>query len=100
MRAATVAEIREWPATVTVEQAARAPGISRSSAYAAVRAGEFPARSIKVRGRVIVITSSLLALLDPAPAAQQEAIGAPQLTSRARRAPPRETAGPPGPAAA
>ena len=62
-RRPTLAEVSRWPATVDVAQAALALGCSRSSAYEAIRAGQFPAKVISVNHRKIVITSSLLELL-------------------------------------
>lgn len=61
----TLDEIRCWPATVTVEQAALALGISRASAYEYIRRGTFPARSLKVSGRRVVVTASIVAALAP-----------------------------------
>ncbi len=60
----TLAEIRGLPATVDVETAAAAIGISRSTAYEAIRAGTFPARVITVSRRRLVITATLIALLE------------------------------------
>jgi len=59
----TIQEIRTWPATVTVEQAATAFGVGRSHAYECVRTGTFPARTLKVGERIVVITGSILAAL-------------------------------------
>ena len=47
--------------TVPVEEAAQWIGISRSSAYAAVRAGEIP--SIRIGHRLLVPTAELRRLL-------------------------------------
>ncbi|MGJ6963267.1 hypothetical protein ACSDR0_15280 [Streptosporangium sp. G11] len=60
----TLNEIREWPATVNVELAALAVGVSRGHAYECIRTGTFPARSIRVGNRTKVVTSSILALLE------------------------------------
>lgn len=60
----TLAQIREWPATVDVPIAASALGISRSSAYEAIKTGVFPAKVLTVQGRRKVITSSLVRLLE------------------------------------
>lgn len=60
----TLAEVRELPATVDVETAARALGVSRSTAYEAIRLGTFPAKVITVLSRKSVITASLVALLE------------------------------------
>ncbi len=50
-----------YPATLTVEQAGRLLGISRSSAYRGVNRGEIP--SFRIGGRIIVPTGKLLDLL-------------------------------------
>jgi predicted DNA-binding transcriptional regulator AlpA len=59
----TLAEIRNWPATVSPAMAATAFGISRSYAYELARSGEFPAKVIKVGGKTRVLTASVLAVL-------------------------------------
>lgn len=64
----TLEEIRAWPATVNVDDAARALGISRAAAYEAIRTGTFPVKTLKVRGRIRVITASIQRALDPAAA--------------------------------
>ena len=53
----------EWRSkpTLTVTEAAQMLGISRSSAYDAARSGSLP--TIKMGGRVLVPTASLLRLL-------------------------------------
>lgn len=63
----------DLPATLTVEEAGRLLGISRSSAYRAAERGELP--TITLAGRLHVPTPRLLALLgvevqpeEPAPA--------------------------------
>lgn len=53
-------EAREWPATVNVAPAAGLLGVSRSTAYEAIKAGTFPARTIQVGSRIVVVTASLL----------------------------------------
>ena len=52
--------------TMTVEEAAKACGISRSSAYAAVRSGDLPA--IRIGRRTVVPTAALRHLLGFEPA--------------------------------
>lgn len=64
----TLEEIRAWPATVSVELAAAAIGVSRAHAYECIRRGTFPAKALRVSGRTTVITSSILAVLDGATA--------------------------------
>jgi excisionase family DNA binding protein len=49
------------PATLTVEEAARVLGISRGTAYKAVRAGEIP--SIRIQRRLLVPRLALDRLL-------------------------------------
>lgn len=51
------------PATVSVRQAATLLGISFSSAYAAIKAGNFPTNIIQIGGRYVVPTAPLLELL-------------------------------------
>jgi predicted DNA-binding transcriptional regulator AlpA len=62
----TLDEIRSWPATVNVELAAKAIGVSRAHAYESIRLGTFPARVLRVGSRTKVVTSSILAVLDGA----------------------------------
>lgn len=59
----TLDDIRGWPATVAVGLAASALGVGRSTVYAAIRAGTFPARTVQVGDRVMVVTASLLGVL-------------------------------------
>jgi predicted DNA-binding transcriptional regulator AlpA len=63
VKAATLEEIRTWPATVDVTEACRAWGISKSHGYELCARNEFPARVIRVGSRYRVITSSILAEL-------------------------------------
>lgn len=65
----TIEEIRRWPATVSVVQAAKALGVSPAHAYDSIKTGEFPARSLTVGRRLRVITSSILAVLEDQQAA-------------------------------
>lgn len=64
----TLEEIRRWPAAVNVEDYAQALGISRAGAYESIRAGTCPVRTVKVGGRIKVVTASILRVLDPAAA--------------------------------
>lgn len=61
------------PATLTVEQASKILGVSKSSAYASVRSNSFPCPVIKIGGRYVVPIQPLLDLLGinelPEPAA-------------------------------
>jgi predicted DNA-binding transcriptional regulator AlpA len=63
-RGATLREVRSWPAAVDVEDAARALGISRASAYQSISEGTFPAEVIRVNRRMRVLTHSLIAVLE------------------------------------
>lgn len=49
------------PATITVEQAGKLLGLSRSSAYRAAARGEIP--TIRIGRRLLVPTAKLLAML-------------------------------------
>lgn len=62
--APTLDEIRDWPATHGVPQTGAALGWSTSWCYQLIATGDFPVRTIKVRGRVRVVTASLIALLE------------------------------------
>jgi predicted site-specific integrase-resolvase len=63
-RPITMAEIRKWPPTCNIEDAAQALGVSRSSLYMAVREGVAPVTVITVRRRQKVLTSSLVETLE------------------------------------
>lgn len=54
-------DLRNLPATLTVEQAAEVLGISRRSAYRAVERGDLP--TLRLGRRLLVPTARLLALL-------------------------------------
>lgn len=59
----TLADVRKWPATVSVAEAARAIGCSRSHLYDRVKQGESPVKTIPVGTRHVVITADLVRLL-------------------------------------
>ncbi len=59
----TYAEIRAWPAVVSLARAAAALGVSRTTAYKMVAASEFPARCFRVGGQWKVSTESILSVL-------------------------------------
>ncbi len=63
MNRPTLAEVAQWPATCSVEDASRALGISRSHGYDLVNRGEFPVRVIRAGSRVLVSTAHLNRLL-------------------------------------
>ncbi|MFD7996281.1 DNA-binding protein [Streptomyces mexicanus] len=73
----TLAEIRKWPATVSVADAARAIGCSRSHLYERVKRGDSPVKTIGVGTRYVVITADLVRLLSGEPTSiEREAQGA------------------------
>jgi len=59
----TPEEIDALGVTTDLQTAARALGISKSSAYSAARSGTFPCRVIRVGSRYVVPTAGLRALL-------------------------------------
>ncbi|MFC8077533.1 helix-turn-helix domain-containing protein [Streptomyces sp. NPDC057307] len=63
-RTPTLDEIRSWAAVVSVEDGARALGISRSHMYELIRTDTCPVRVMKLGGSCRVITSSIVELLD------------------------------------
>jgi hypothetical protein len=60
----TLGDVRRWPPTVDVSMAAEALGVSRSSLYTAIAAGDAPVAIIRVNRRMKVLTSSLIELLE------------------------------------
>jgi excisionase family DNA binding protein len=52
------------PLTLTIQEAARALGITRNTAYAAARDGDLP--TIRIRNRILVPKAALERLLDSA----------------------------------
>lgn len=58
----TLDEIRTWPATVSIAEAARALGVSRSQLYDLVRNNEAPIKVLKL-GSIRVVTASLIETL-------------------------------------
>jgi hypothetical protein len=62
--APTLDEVRAWPATVGVGRACEAIGISTSWGYQLIAQDEFPCKTITIRGRSRVLTTSLVSLLE------------------------------------
>ena len=62
----TLDEIRTWPATVSIPQAADGIGISKSYLYDLVKRGEAPVRTLSFGARHRVITAFLVSLLETA----------------------------------
>ena len=59
----TLDEVRRWPATVSLTQACKALGISRSFGYELAALHQFPARCLRIGGSVRVLTASLVRVL-------------------------------------
>ncbi|MFE3786981.1 DNA-binding protein [Streptomyces goshikiensis] len=64
MSAPTLDEVRSWPATVGVPRAATALGCSRSQLYELIKRGESPVKILTLGHRFVVITNSLVRLLE------------------------------------
>lgn len=60
----TLDELRAWPPTVDVDEAAVALGISRGHLYASIKRGECPIKTIKIGSRIRVLTRSLIEHLE------------------------------------
>lgn len=60
----TLEEIRGWPATVSITEAATALGVSRTTLYELMRIGESPVKILKLGSSRRVVTASLIAVLD------------------------------------
>lgn len=60
----TLAQVRRWPPTVNVEEAALALGVSRASLYNAIAADECPVETVLVGHRRKVLTHSLVGVLE------------------------------------
>ncbi|MFD0417288.1 DNA-binding protein [Streptomyces sp. NPDC127108] len=60
----TLNEIRQWPATVSVAQAATAIGCSKSHLHELIKRGESPVQTLPLgSNRTVVITADLVRLL-------------------------------------
>ncbi|MCX5588177.1 DNA-binding protein [Streptomyces erythrochromogenes] len=59
----TLAEIRQWPATVSLPVAARALGCSARHLQERVKQGDSPVKTIPFGTRHVVITADLIRLL-------------------------------------
>ncbi|MFR0354111.1 DNA-binding protein [Streptomyces sediminimaris] len=62
----TLDEVRAWPATVSVPQAATALGVSKSYLHELIKSGQSPVKTLPLQGRHRVITASLVHLLEAA----------------------------------
>jgi hypothetical protein len=59
----TLADIRKWPATVSVPQGAKALGCSANHLHERIRRGDSPVKTLKFGARHVVITADLLRVL-------------------------------------
>jgi predicted DNA-binding transcriptional regulator AlpA len=64
--APTLDEVKTWPATVGVPEAARAIGVSKSHLYDLVKRGEAPVKVLSFGARHRIVTASLIRLLEGA----------------------------------
>ncbi|MFF4248642.1 helix-turn-helix domain-containing protein [Streptomyces sp. NPDC001822] len=64
--APTLEDIRTWPATIGVPDAARALGVSKSHMHALIKRGESPVRILPFGTRHRVVTADLIRLLEAA----------------------------------
>lgn len=62
--APTIDEVRKWPAVVSVRQSARALGIPLEEAGDMVKRGDYPAETMRVGRRVVVLTLSVVDVLE------------------------------------
>lgn len=66
MTGPTLAEIRKYPATVSVPTAAQAIGISKSHLHDLIKQGQSPVKTLTFGRRHVVITADLIRLLEAA----------------------------------
>lgn len=59
----TLADVRKWPATVSVALAASAIGCSKSHLHELIKRGDCPVKTIPLGARHVVITADLVRLL-------------------------------------
>lgn len=59
----TLAEVRGWPAVVSVPRGGSAAGLSKSHSYELIARGEFPFKVLKVGGSLRVLTASIIRVL-------------------------------------
>ncbi|MGW8506311.1 DNA-binding protein [Streptomyces sp. CLCI03] len=59
----TLAEVRTWPATVSIPIAASALGCSRQHLLDRIKQGDSPVKTIPFGSRYVVITADLVRLL-------------------------------------
>ncbi|MEH0627909.1 DNA-binding protein [Streptomyces stelliscabiei] len=66
MPAPTLSEIRKWPAVVSVPKAATAIGCSKSYLHELIKRGESPVKTLAYGRRHVVVTASIVTLLEGA----------------------------------
>lgn len=59
----TLADIRKWPATISVSVAATALGCSKSHLHERIKTGDSPVKTLPFGTRRVVITADLLRVL-------------------------------------
>ncbi|GAA1528491.1 hypothetical protein GCM10009730_42170 [Streptomyces albidochromogenes] len=59
----TLAEVRSWPATVSIPRAAKALGCSKSHLHERIKQGNSPVKTIPFGSRHVVITADLVRVL-------------------------------------
>ncbi|WP_329104561.1 DNA-binding protein [Streptomyces sp. NBC_01439] len=60
----TLADVRSWPATISVVEAADALGCSKTFLYERIKRGDSPVKTLAVgERRYVVITADLIRLL-------------------------------------
>lgn len=62
-----VRDLRAAGPTMDVRETARLLGVSHATMYEAIKTGRSPVRSIRVMGRIRVLTESVVALLEDRP---------------------------------
>ncbi|MER8008131.1 DNA-binding protein [Streptomyces sp. NPDC094149] len=68
----TLAEIRKWPATVSIPLAAQALGCSKSHLHERIKSGDSPVKTIPFGTRHVVITADLVRLLSGEASTQEK----------------------------
>jgi hypothetical protein len=63
----TLADIRKWPATVSVPQGAKALGCSPNHLHERIRRGDSPVKTLQFGKRHVIITADLLRVLTGEP---------------------------------
>jgi hypothetical protein len=59
-RQITLDEVKGWPPTIDVDEAALALGVSKGHIYNSIKRGQFPIKIIQIGSRTKIVTVSLL----------------------------------------